>query len=111
MVEPRLASDIQVKALQRLAEAQGNFMAILHRGDPVSGSIIILARKRSELPVVYERFPSIDGDTKWEKSGPKNAERERDFADWIAKRRRNDPDLWAVELDIASDEQFTELLV
>jgi len=109
MLEPRLASDVQVKAIQRIAEAQGNFATVISRGDAISGSILILGRIRSQIPVIYERFPSMNGGYQWERSGPKTVENEREIDDWLAKRGGRDPDLWILELDVASDEQLTEL--
>jgi len=110
MIEPRLASDIHVKAIRRIAEAQGNFASVLYRGDPVSGSILIAARKRSDIPVIYERFGAMDGISKWQESGPKDSRSEQDVTDWLKKRRARDPDIWAIELDIASDEQLADFI-
>lgn len=108
-MEPRVASNIQVKAIQRIVEAQGNFVAVIARGDPISGSILIIGRVRSQIPVIYERFPNMDGGYEWQISGPKSAESENDVNAWLEKRRSRDPDIWLLELDVASDEQLAEL--
>jgi len=110
MIEPRLSSDMQVKAIQRIAEAQGNFAAIIYKGDSISGSILVLGRLRSQIPVVFERFPSINGGFEWQRSGPKNFEKEEDINNWLLKRRSADPDLWVIELDVATDEQLSDII-
>lgn len=110
MIEPRIASDVQIKAMQRIAEGQGNFLTIIGKGDPVSGSIVIIARKRGDLPRILERFPTLDGEPKWEASGPKTVESEQDISEWIDRRKARDPDLWIVELDIADDAQLDAII-
>lgn len=109
-MEPRLSADMQVKAIQRIAEAQGNFAAVVYKGDLISGSIVILGRLRSQIPAVFERFPSMDGGSEWQPSGPKNVEKEEDINIWLVKRRAADPDLWVIELDVATDEQLSEII-
>lgn len=110
MIEPRLASDVYVKAIRRIAEAQGNFASILYRGDPVSGSVLIAARNRTQIPVIYERFGAINNGPKWQESGPKDPRSEQDVTDWLQNRRSRDPDIWVIELDIASDEQLAVII-
>lgn len=105
MIEPRLTSDIQVSALKRLVEVGGGFATVLRKGDPTSGAILIIGLVRGENPVLYDRFPSLDGDLVWQQI----AENEADVSAQWQKRAARDPDLWVIELDVASVERLNDL--
>lgn len=110
MAEPRLASSVQVSAFIRLAQAEGDFAAVLRKGDPVSGAIMLIGLIRGQNPVIFERFPSIDGGSPWQQVGTQNTESDADItANW-KKRANRDPDLWVIELDVASAERLAGLL-
>lgn len=47
-------------------------------------------------------MPQLDGTRKWEEI-PKKQE---DSQQYIGRRRKQDPDLWIVELDIANGKRF-----
>lgn len=110
MIEPRLASSIQVSAFIRLAQAEGDFAAVLRKGDPVAGAIMLIGLVRGKDPVLYERFPSLDGGSPWQKSGKNVPDDEQDIAALWQKRAERDPDLWVIELDVASPERLDGLL-
>ena len=102
---PRLTSQIRATSLLRLAEAEGGFGAVLAKGDPTAGAIaVILAEKGSRI-CFLERLLQPDGAYAWQDSGPAIAD-EQGFGAFLARRRRADPDLWVLELDIASAERF-----
>lgn len=105
MIEPRLTSDIQVSALKRLAEVGGGFATVLRKGDPTSGAILIVGLVRGENPLLFDRFPSVDGESAWQQI----AENEADVAAQWQKRAARDPDLWVLELDVASIERLNDL--
>lgn len=110
MTEPRLASSIQVSAFIRLAQIEGDFAAVLHKGDPVAGAIMLIGLIRSRNPVLFERFPSLNGGSPWQQVGVQAAEKEADIAAYWKKRAAGDPDLWVIELDVASTERLAGLL-
>jgi len=110
MIEPRLASKIQVSSLIKLTEIAGGFAAVLKKGDPVSGAILLVARVRGNIPAIYERFPTLDGSSQWQNFPQKTADSEEDVDASIKKRADRDPDLWLVELDIADDKRLAEIL-
>lgn len=104
MSEARLAPGIEVSALLALATAQGGFGAVLHKGDPDRGSlVVVLPGRGGEAAILLERAMSISGSYDWNR---------REMADsagvdqYLARGRRNDPDLWAVELDVPSPERL-----
>lgn len=110
MTEPRLASSVQVSAFIRLAQVEGDFAAVLRKGDPVAGAIMLIGLIRGQNPVVFERFPSIEGGSPWQQVSTQTLENDADItANW-KKRANRDPDLWVIELDVASTERLARLL-
>ncbi|MGB5076565.1 MAG: DUF1491 family protein [Sphingorhabdus sp.] len=110
MTEPRLASSIQISAFIRLAQAGGDFATILRKGDPVAGSILLIGLVRGQNPVLFERFPALDGTSAWQQALTKDQENEAEITVRWKKRAAHDPDLWVIELDVASPERLNGLL-
>ena len=101
----RLASSVIVNGLIRLAEQQGGFGAVLSKGDATAGSIVILLMERGERKALLEQLLQPDGSYGWRDSlGAAN--NEEDVVKFLDRRRRFDPDLWILELDVASAERF-----
>ena len=110
MIEPRLASFVQVSAFIRLAQAEGGFAAVLRKGDPVAGAIMLIGLIRGQNPVVFERFPSLEGGSSWQQVNMQASENEADITAMWQKRAGRDPDLWVIELDVVSTERLAGLL-
>ena len=110
MTEARLASSVQVSAFIRLAEIGGDFATVLRKGDSVAGAILLIGLVRGRNPVFYERFPSLDGNAQWQMLTQHENENEAEATERWKKRTASDPDLWVVELDVASPERLTRLL-
>lgn len=110
MIEPRLTSAVQISAFIRLALAEGDFATVLRKGDPVAGAIMLIGLVRGQNPVLFERFPSLDGGSPWKTSSVKVPEDEQNIAATWRKRAERDPDLWVIELDVASPERLSGLL-
>jgi hypothetical protein len=102
----RLPPRLEVPALIRSAEAQGGFATVLHRGDPESGTVLLLVSSRGRHFGVLERVLGASGGYQWRSTGPTESAESSEVAAFLAKRRQFDPDLWAVELDIADPERF-----
>ncbi len=100
-MQPRLASSILVGALLRRAEAEGGFGMVLAKGDPTAGAIAVILAERGANPRFFERLLQPDGRYAWQESAQHG-----DLPALIERRRRFDPDLWLIELDVASTERF-----
>lgn len=100
----RLAAGALVNALVRRAGQAGGFATVLARGDATAGAILIVAQDRGEHPRLIERGLGPGGTVELIAVGP--AGDADAVVDYWMKRRRNDPDLWVVELDIAQAERF-----
>lgn len=101
----RLASSVLVSALLRRAQDEGGFGAVVAKGDPTAGAIAVILAERGRRTCLLERLLQPDGRYSWEASG-QGQEDDRDFQALLDRRRKYDPDLWIVELDIASAERF-----
>ncbi len=99
----RLKSEIWVAALLRRCAAQGQFGAVVHHGADEAGIIYVCINRLNGL---YDLLSPPPGPA-YDDTG------ERRFAlhfqtpvDWptasavIAKQRKSDPDLWAVEIEV-----------
>lgn len=106
MTAPRLAPSVFVGALIRRAEAEGGFPAVLAKGDPQAGAVLVVLRSRGEGAVVLERLLGPDGGYRWQRVGEKASADASDLGGFLERRRSFDPDLWIVELDVASAERF-----
>ena len=110
MIEPRLASAVQVSAFIRLAQAEGGFATVLRKGDPVAGAIMLIGLVRGQNPRLFERFPSSNGLSSWQTTLAQDSENEEDITQRWKKLATRDTDLWVIELDVASAERLTGLL-
>ncbi len=101
----RLASALIVKALLRLAESQGGFGTVLAKGDEGAGAIGVVMLEKGANPSFFERILGVNGDYAWQ-ARLQGAENAADFAEFLRRRRKMDPDLWLIELDVACAERF-----
>jgi hypothetical protein len=109
-IEPRLAAHMQVSTFVRRAHNEGDFAAVLRKGDPISGAILLIRVIRGKNPIIYERFPSLDGMYSWQNLPLKDSPTATEVDAYLEKRIQRDPDLWVIELDTADDERFTRLI-
>ncbi len=101
----RLTSDFLVRALLRRVHDAGGGAMVLARGDAHGGAILVLALERGVDAVFWERGIGPDGATTLVRAGPADSD-SRAADDYWQRRRSRDPDLWVIELDIASAERF-----
>jgi hypothetical protein len=107
-MEPRLASSVLVQALLRLASQGGGFGAVLAKGDANAGAVTVVLIERGVRKLMMERVVGPDGHYSWQDIGNRGAGNEEEFARFLEKRRRFDPDLWLIELDVPSAERFAD---
>ncbi|MBA2467080.1 MAG: DUF1491 family protein [Sphingomonas sp.] len=106
MSNDRLAANLEVAGLVRRAEAAGDFAAVLKKGDPDRGALLLMISSRGPHVACLERRSSSAGGDLWDRVGPSESASSTEIAEFLAKRTRFDADLWAIELDIADAERF-----
>ncbi len=97
----RLKSRFLVDLLLRRTEAAGGFATVLAKGDDTSGIILVQCSERGEPGPLLERRFSADDHYIWEAVGATDAKDGESRANYQERRRKADPDLWLIELDIA----------
>ncbi len=102
----RLKSRFLVDLLLRRTEAAGGFATVLAKGDETSGIILVQCSERGEPGLLLERRFGLDGNYIWEAVGPTDPKDGESRANYQDRRRKADPDLWLVELDIADAPQL-----
>ena len=106
MSDERLPSAVEAAGLVRRAQADGDFAAVVKKGDPDRGSILLVISNRGRHVACLERALGPDGTYRWSRAGPGESAESAQVAEFLAKRARFDADLWAIELDIADAERF-----
>jgi hypothetical protein len=102
----RLATSVLVSALVRRAEGEGGFAAVLAKGDPTAGSVLVILAERGRNGRILERLLQVDGSYLWQETGSQAIENKEETASLLERRRKHDPDLWILELDVPSLERF-----
>ena len=106
----RLPAQLEASAILRLAESQGGFGAVLAKGERDAGTILLVTTCRGTAATLYERMPTLDGLRSFVATKAENPENPTEFSDYLARRRRQDPDIWVLEVDIDAAERFTAIL-
>ena len=100
-----LSTDIWVSALIRRAELGGAFAAVLRKGDPKAGAVIVKVVNRAEEATrLYVEAVRSDGDRVW--MHPAASRQEQDLDLYVERAVRIDPDLWVVEIDDQKGRHF-----
>lgn len=101
----RLASFMIATALLRRCEQEGGFGIVVARGDESAGTILIVLAERGQRMRVFERIPQATGNYGWSDS-IRAGQNDADIDKFLERRRKFDPDLWVLELDVPSAERF-----
>lgn len=102
----RLTSQLLVGALVRRAQAAGGGAMILHKGEPVSGAIVVQLLDRGVNLGLFERIADLSGRLELVPCGPPKTSPESEVSHYIARRTAVDPDIWFVELDTVLGQQL-----
>ncbi|BDW80959.1 hypothetical protein MACH24_03970 [Erythrobacter sp. Dej080120_24] len=106
----RLPAHLEVSGLIRLVESQGGTAMVLAKGERDAGTILIVTMCRGEDVRLFERMPQMDGTRPFLATKSQDPQKPEEFSEYLDRRRRQDPDIWIVEVDIANAERFVELL-
>lgn len=94
----------------RLVEAKGGFATVLAKGERDAGTIALVTIENGAPAQFYERMPQLDGSRAWTLSRTEDIDNKLEFSEYLAKRQRQDSDLWILEVDIADPARFVEML-
>ncbi len=98
MTEPRIKAGIWVSMALRMGNADGRFAAVIRRGDPDAGGVLVVLRAREGL-CVLSQMRSGAGELAWMRAtGPGPVDEATSDA-YIARQVKFDPDLWVIEFE------------
>ena len=109
-MDGRLPAHLEVAAILRLAESQGGFGMVIEKGERDSGTILLVTICRGGPARLYERMPQLDGTRRFILVREQDAENPQDFSEYLARRKRQDRDIWILEADVADMERFVASL-
>lgn len=105
-MNPRLATGVEVSALIRRIEGEGDFATVMRKGDAERGALLLVIESRGRYIACLERLLEFSGVYRWSRVGPPDSADSAEVATFLAKRARFDDDSWVIELDIAQPERF-----
>ena len=98
MTQPRVKAGMWVGMALRLGNADGRFGAVLRKGDPDAGGVLVVLRGREGLSVLSQ-VRSADGELAWMRAtGPAPVDQEAADA-YVARQLKYDSDLWVLEFE------------
>ena len=106
MTDARLPAHLEIAGLIRAVQSAGGFATVLHKGERDAGAICIIATHNGHNTTLWERLPQLDGSRKFVATKVQDAENKEEFENYLARRVRQDPDCWQLELDIGNPERF-----
>jgi hypothetical protein len=108
-MDSRLPAHLEVSGLLRAVQAAGGFATVLAKGERDAGTLLVVCCENGAKSRAYERMPLADGAREWVLSKQQDDDNPTEFSEFVARRKRQDSDLWIVELDIANAERFIGL--
>ena len=100
----RLPTHLAIGALLRRVNDSGGLAVIRARGEAQGGAVLILIAEGRAMRAL-ERMRGLDDRDTLVPAGPAATE-PMAMEDYWQNRRRRDPDLWVVELDVPHAERF-----
>jgi len=101
-----LPTNILVSALLKRINDAGGMGMVRARGDAESGAILLILNEAAGSSRLVERAIGLHGKATLIATGPADATDVAAHDAYWRRRRERDPDLWVIELDIASAERF-----
>jgi hypothetical protein len=105
-MDERLPAALEAAAIVRRTQSAGDFAAILKKGDPDRGALLLVVTSRGRHSACLERVLTAAGQYRWQSVGPADSQGSEEVRTFLAGRTRFDEDLWLIELDIADAERF-----
>jgi len=102
----RIPAHLEVAGLIRAVGAAGGFGTVIATGERDAGTVLVVCCENGADAAAFERMPQPDGTRAWTLSRKQDPENPQEFWEYCDRRRRQDDDLWIVELDISDAERF-----
>ena len=96
MAEARVKAGLWVQMALRMGDLDGRPGAVLRRGDPDAGGILVVLRGREGLSVLSQ-MRSGEGEAAWLRATGPDVVDQATVDAYIERQVKRDPDLWVVE--------------
>lgn len=106
----RLPAHLEISSLIKLAESHGGSAMVLSKGERDAGTVLIVTMCRGVDAKLFERMPQLDGTRQFVQTKSQDTDKPSEFSEYLERRRRQDPDIWILEVDVDNAERFIELL-
>jgi hypothetical protein len=97
--EPRLKTELRVKAGLRQCQSAGVFAALVRRGDADAGSLMIKLNLLDGTARVLVQQRDLAGRLIWTDTHPDSVRSDADVEAYLGRAAHRDPDLWVVEVE------------
>ena len=98
MPEARIKAAIWVSMALRMGNASGRYGAVLRKGDPDSGGVLVVLRGRDGLSVLSQ-IRTASGEAAWMRATGAAAVDQETADQYIDRQIGFDPDLWVLEFE------------
>lgn len=98
MAEPRVKAKLWVQMALRLADLAARPAAVLRRGDPDAGGVLVVLRNPGGL-LVLSQVRAGEGDPAWMRATGPNPVDQATADAYVERQVKRDPDLWVVEFE------------
>ncbi len=98
MSQPRIKAGMWVSMTLRMGNADGRYGAVIRKGDPDAGGVLIVLRNDKEVSVLSQLRPG-EGELAWMRATRPAPVDDATADAYIARQVKFDPDLWVIELE------------
>ena len=98
MSEPRIKAKMWVQMALRLGDIDGRPGAVLRKGDPDAGGVLVVLRGRAGLSVLSQ-VRAGEGDVAWMQGTGAGPVDQLTADRYVERQVGRDPDLWVVEFE------------
>jgi len=103
----RLPAHLEVSGLIRAVQAAGGFATVLAKGERDAGTLLVICCHNDGQGRAWERMPRADGTRGWTLARRQDIPTDSaEFSEFWQRRKRQDSDLWVLELDVVDAERF-----
>ena len=95
----RLRAGFWISAQVHLCDQAFIPVAVLHKGDPDAGAILLKLNRLAEGCQVLSQVRNVNGEPAWMRGVGESNVSEQEADAYIERQRSRDPDLWVLEIE------------
>lgn len=99
MAAPRLTTSFWVQVQVRLCDREAVPAAIVHKGDPDAGTVLLKLNRLADGCTVYARASTAEGRPAWVAATGPAPVPEAEADAYVTRAIKRDPDLWVLEIE------------